>query len=551
MVSGEAKVERFDALRLLRGLEAATLCLERYRDHINALNIFPVPDGDTGTNMLLTMRAVVETPAGAPTDSLSALAALAARQAVLGSRGNSGVILSQFLTGFARGLDGCEDCDSTVLAAALSQGATAAYAGVSQPLEGTMLTVMRDLSGAAAARASNPDADVIAVLRSAVQAAHESLRKTPSLLPVLRDAGVVDSGGQGVVVFMEGLLCALLVQDPHALEVELCLPNDGLAMSAATVSQRFLDSTAQEEYGFCTQFLVEADGLDLSALRTQVSQMGSSAVVVGDASLAKVHLHTFEPQTVLQFAATLGVTSQVRIDDIDQQHQDFRALHQQRQDIPALGVVAVTWGEGFAALFQGLGCHSVVPCGRTMNPSTQQLLDAVRGTGAPRSVILPNNPNVVLTARQAVSLSGQGVHFIPTTTIPQGVAALLAYSPDAAPEEALRAMERAIQDVTTVEVTTAVRDTRLSGVDLSRGQVIGLVDGKLAGANGGPFDVLMDTIRKAPLEPGGVITIYWGGDTQEAEAQDAGEQLRAAFSEQQVDVVYGGQPFYHYLASIE
>ncbi len=532
-------------------LNAGTRCLQRYSEAINAQNVFPVPDGDTGTNMLLTMRSVDERLQALDTSSVSTVAQEAARGALLGARGNSGVIFSQFLTGFAKALDGTESCDAAALAGALASGSDASYMAVSQPVEGTMLTVMRELSTAAKGRASQDKPDVIGLWTEALKGARIALEKTPSLLPVLRDAGVVDSGGQGVVVIMEGFLCSFLGQDVDLLEVELSGPTGGGTVSLPTVSAEFLETTQSERYGFCTEFLIEGADIDLAALRSNLSQMGTSTIVVGDSSLAKVHIHTFDPDGVLGYGATLGQTSGVKVDDIDQGHQGFVALHSQPQQSLRLAVVSVAWGDGFANLFHDLGCHAVVPCGRTMNPSAQELLEAAQSTGAEEVVILPNNPNVILTAQQARSLSSKRLHFIPTSTIPQGVAALLAYSPDLPPEQVLRTMEASVKDIKTLEITTAVRDTVMAGVPVTHGQVIGLLDGGLVAKGTSISRVLQEGLLKAEPPEDGVITLYWGGDTQESEALEAVDPLKAALPGREVEVVYGGQPFYHYVASIE
>ena len=545
------KPERFSGGELREALAAGTQLLQRYRDAINALNVFPVPDGDTGTNMLLTMRSVDEQNSALDSEPISSVAQKAAHGALLGARGNSGVILSQFLAGFAQGLVDTDACDGKVLSEALVCGSKAAYSAVSKPVEGTMLTVIRELSIAAQEEALKDETDVIEVWAAALQGARVALEKTPSQLPVLAEAGVVDAGGQGVVVLLEGLLGVLKGEEIGDLEVEISSPVGGDPLTRVGVSQEFLDATEAERYGYCTQFMIEGQGMDLAEMRGTLEEMGNSAVVVGDSSLIKVHIHTFDPDAILNYGTTLGTTSQVKVDDIDQQHQRFRELHRRASPPPELGVVAVTWGEGFAKLFKELGCHAVVPCGRTMNPSTEELLDAAHSTGARETVILPNNPNVILAAKQAVSISNKNLRYIPTSSIPQGVASLLAYSPEVPPERAIKAMETAIQGVKTLEITTAARNTRISGASVSRGQIIGLLEGELMAAGDSVFDVLKEGLLRADLTEEAILTLYWGGDTQESEAQMAAEQLGALLPGQEVELVYGGQPFYHYIASIE
>ena len=538
-----------DGHRLKAALNAATLCLQRYSNVINALNVFPVPDGDTGTNMLLTMQSVKERLEEVDSASLSTVASEAARGALFGARGNSGVIFSQFLAGFAEGLKDVESADPDTLANALATGSEASYAAVSQPVEGTMLTVLRGFAEGASDR-SVEEEDVLGLWNSALEEAKDALAKTPTMLPVLRDAGVIDSGGQGVVVIMEGFLCSFLDEDPNTFEIELSSPTSAVA-DMPVVSQEFLEATESEEYGFCTEFLIEGENIDVAGLRSYLSEKGSSLIVIGDSTLVKVHIHTLEPDELIAHGATLGNTMGVKVDDISAQHQGFLSLHAEKQDAPALAVVAVAWGPGFISLFDDLGCHAIVPCQRTMNPSTEELLEAARATGAEDVVILPNNSNVVLTARQASRIAEGTLHVIPTRSQTQGIAALLSYVPELPRAEVLEAMEESIEDLQTVEVTTAHRDTIMDGKAVSSGQVIGLLEGDLCATGEEIPEVAHRAILAAKPESGAVVTLYWGGDVEESEALTTARRLEDAIDGLEVETVYGGQPFYHYIASIE
>ena len=532
-------------------MAAATRCLQRYSESINALNVFPVPDGDTGTNMLLTMQSVDQRVQALETNTLSTVAQEAARGALFGARGNSGVIFSQFLAGFAKGLDGVEYCGPSSLLKALSLGSEASYSAVSEPVEGTMLTVIREFTESAKAFADGDEPDVIDLWTEALNGGREALEKTPTMLPVLRDAGVVDSGGQGVMVIMEGFLCSFLDKDPDNFNIEISSPSFGGAVGFPTISKEFLDASHSEEYGFCTEFIIEGTGIDLANLRNYVSGKGNSVIVVGDPTLAKVHVHTFEPDEVIAFGATMGQTLGIKVDDISKGHEGFVALHSQRQSAPTLAVVSVAWGDGFVNLFNDLGCHAVVTCQRTMNPSAQELLEAANSTGAEEVVILPNNSNVILTARQASSLSDKTMHVIPTTTIPQGIAALLAYSPELPPDQVMAAMESFSKDVQTLEVTTAQRDTVMDGTPVEKGQIIALLDGKLVTTGDSISTVIDRSLLEAEPPEDGVVTLYWGGDTQESQALETMERLKETLPNIEVETVYGGQPLYHYVASIE
>ena len=498
--------------------------------------------------MLLTMQSVDDRLQSVDTHSLSAVAREAARGALFGARGNSGVIFSQFLAGFAQGLENVEAADPDTLASALASGSQASYAAVSQPVEGTMLTVLRGFAEGASDRSE--EEGVLHLWNSALEEAKDALAKTPTMLPVLRDAGVIDSGGQGVVVIMEGFLCSFLEEDPEDYDIELSSPTTAIADMPA-ISQEFLDATQSEEYGFCTEFMIEGENIDIAALRSYLSERSTSLIVIGDSSLAKVHLHTLEPDEVIAHGATLGNTIGIKVDDISKQHQGFLSLHGQQQDVPSLAVVAVAWGEGFISLFDDLGCHAIVPCQRTMNPSAQELLEAARATGAEDVVILPNNSNVILTARQASEIAGETLHVIPTRSQTQGIAALLSYVPELPGNQVLQAMKDSIGDIHTVEVTTAHRDTIMDGKSVSRGQVIGLLDDVLVTIGEHVHEVAQRTIVAANPGSGHVVTLYWGGDVQEPQAQTAAQQLEDALPGVEVETVFGGQPFYHYIASIE
>ena len=590
---------------LRKAFEVATHCLERQRDGINALNVFPVPDGDTGTNMLLTMRSVNEESFQAPGSSAGAVMDAMAHGALLGARGNSGVILSQFFYGLAQGLRGKDQFNGDDLAQALMLASRAAYSSVSKPVDGTMLTVIRELSLAASRYVESRGgfSDARCVWRAALEAAKEALAKTPLQLSVLREAGVVDAGGQGIVTLLEGACCYLAGDNVDDLTLELCVPyspgesSGDVSMIVASgqleglpaVQEEYLAAIEDELYGYCTQLLIEGQGLDVDRIRKELSAMAESTVVVGDDSLVKVHAHVHDPGPVISYAVSLGMIGQVSIDNIDQQHREFAAIHRgqpQTLDAPsddvsampkrvATAVVAVVWGEGFVRLFQGLGCETVVTGGQTMNPSTQELLNAARDTGAMEVILLPNNPKIVPAARQAASIadgcvgqpsegvegSAQGLklHVVPSCTIPQGVAALLAFNPEAPLDGNLKSMEGALTMVSTIEVTRAVRPATLGGLAVEEGQYIGLVEGKLVAAADSALSALEQALSKAMTIEGShlkssrheLLTLYSGGEVQEAQATAAAEQLKESVPGVEVEVVYGGQPYYHYIASLE
>lgn len=534
----------------LRGaFVAATRLLERYRDHINALNVFPVPDGDTGTNMLLTMHSVNEEAMRASDTAISAVSAAMARGALLGARGNSGVILSQFLQGLAKGFENKRHACGRDLAQAFDVAQKAAYQAVSKPTEGTMLTVIRELAQAAQKRVDGQDPDFLVVWESALDAAKEAVQKTPTLLPVLMEAGVVDAGGQGIAVLMEGALRYFQGDRREAADVPV--PEAPRSAIATAVSQDYLKATASEQYGYCTQLLVQGKNLDVDAVRQKLSTMADSTVVVGSDTLVKIHVHTFDPGPVVSYAVSLGTLSQVKIENIDQQHQEFMTQHRQTEMKVGTAVVAVSWGDGFARVFRSTGATSVLSSGETMNPSTQELLDAVQELNADHVIVLPNNPNVIPVAQQAAALSATPIHVIPSKSLPQGVSALLAFNPEGQLEENLKAMGRAIAKVRSGAITTAIRPSRVGLFHIRQGDCLGLADDKLVCVADSPLECLHKLVRKLRPRVGSVVTIYWGNETPEDDVNEAVNWVRTHFSGVDVEAVYGGQPLYHFILSVE
>ncbi len=546
---GEAAlVTRLDGDGLRQMLSAGAQVLEANVEAVNALNVFPVPDGDTGTNMLLTLRTIVQAANDAPGSSVSDVANAAARGALLGARGNSGVIFSQFIRGLARTFDGHVDADAALLSAAFIEGGSATYRAVSNPVEGTMLTVIR-MTAEAMQAASVHDAAITDVLDAGLVAAQEAVAQTPSQLPVLKAAGVVDAGGEGFALMLDGALRALRGEDVSAIVLEL----DG---AIGHVAPGYLDSVESEVYGFCTQFIISGKGLDPDELRERVSVMAESTVVIGDESMVRVHAHTMEPDALVELGRTWGAVDQVKIESMDAQHQEFHAAHHVEHPsspLPAssLGVVAVVQGSGLEAVFRSLGVGVIVTGGQTMNPSCQDLLDAIDVLNADSAILLPNNSNVLPAAQQAADLATIPVRVIPTKTQPQGIAGMLAYSPDDSIADNADTMTTSATSIQCGEVVTAVRDAQVDGTEVQDGQVMGLLEGKLVNASASHYDALTSLVHAAAPEAGSLVTLYWGGDVTEDEANDAVESLQHAHPGTEVEAVHGGQPHYHYLVSIE
>lgn len=530
--------------------------LEEYRDTVNALNVFPVPDGDTGTNMSLTLRSGIERCPDDDGMTAGEVARELAQGTFFGARGNSGVILSQFFKGFGDALEGCETCSAAHLAQALDRAREAAYGAVGNPREGTMLTVIR--RAAEAALESGEALDLMAVLEIAYLASCVALKNTPEQLPVLKEAGVVDSGGLGVVVILGGVLAGLAPERSLDLSAEAGLEDiidDSMASLGGSSSAQdagFVHQSLEADWGYCTEFIISGEGLSPQEVRQYFEETARSTVVVGDPKNVRVHIHADDPGPAISYGVALGTVSNVKIESMDDQNVEWAAGHS--APAPAVGaelaVVAVAAGDGLAGLFMESGCGYVIQGGQTMNPSVQQIMQGIQRAGAENTIFLPNNKNIVLTAQQ-VAANDPYVRVIPTLSIPQGVAALLAYNPLSSLEENLAAMEETLSTVTTIEVTQAVRDTSVDGVAVSLGDYIALLDDKLVVTAKSAEEALEKTVELAGAEADSILTIYRGADADADAADACAAALESRTSGIQVDQVYGGQPHYHYLASIE
>lgn len=533
----------WDGPQLLAAFRAAAHWLEQHAAEVNALNVFPVPDGDTGTNMSLTLSGATK-DVSAET-SVAAVAERVKYWAMMRGRGNSGIILSQVLRGLAQGLEGHTRMGAPELAAALHQASLAAYRAVLKPVEGTMLTVMREASEAATAALAVPQATLISVLAATVEGARASVDRTPTLLKTLRDAGVVDSGGEGLFLVLEGML---RYARGESLEYTTAEP------AAAMV---FDDIHGPDDFGYCANFILRGQGMPYEQIRATLAGMGQSAVIVGDDTLIKAHIHLLRPGEALNYAVDFGALEQIEITNMDVQREQ---LHQQAATpTPAeqptldttIGVVAVAPGPGFATLFRNLQAGAVVGGGQTMNPSTEDLLAAIEQLPQNEVIVLPNNSNVIMAARQTASLSQKQIEVLPTKTAPQGIAAMLSFNYQAGLAENIRAMSSAMQQIHTAEVTTAVRDAAVDGVEVRAGQTIGLLDGDLVAANDERQAVINDLLGRMNLDNCEILTVYYGADTSADDATALSEQIEAQFPELEVEVQSGGQPLYEYILSAE
>ncbi len=542
------QVDAIDGQDLREMFAAATTWLEKSASDIDALNVFPVPDGDCGTNMLLTMRSSIEEAYRAPDRSASAVAQAMANGALMGARGKSGVILSQIWRGLAQGLAEKESFTGSDLAEALLQASEMAYRGLSNPVEGTILTVVREAAEAAQAQAASGSDDLIVVMEATVSAANESVANTPSLLSVLREAGVVDAGGQGLYTLLDG---ALRYLRGEVEQMQFRKPQ--MIASNMPLTARTPQMLAAEEvpYGYCTEFLLKGEKLDPGKLSARLEKKGQSLIVVGDETTVRVHIHTEKPGNIIRYATSLGTMHQVSVRNMDEQHQDFLQIQKERMPATDMAIIAVVSGDGLADILGSLGVAATVPGGQTMNPSTKDLLQAIESIASDKVFILPNNKNIVLTAEQVQSLTAKSIEVVPTETIPQGIAALLAFDYEADFETNAQLMNKAKSAVKTIEITRAVRSTKLGGLNIKKKQVIGLLDGDLLAAGNDTAEVLNKMLAKLNLNETEVITIYYGADTEPTEAEQVSVTIREQHPQLQVEVVRGGQPHYDYIVSVE
>ncbi|MCL4297746.1 MAG: DAK2 domain-containing protein [Anaerolineae bacterium] len=544
-----------DGLGLKAMLRAGGQWLEAHRQIVNSLNVFPVPDGDTGTNMVLTMRSAMAEAETASDNRVETVAAAIAHGALMGARGNSGVILSQFLQGLALSLAGQEKFTGEDLARAVRQGVATAYQSVVNPVEGTILTVAREAAKAVQQRASTHQ-DLAVLLADMVAAAKAAEANTPELLPILKEAGVTDSGGQGLVYILEGSLRFLQGEPVEA---------DPTGLAA-----RLLPSTLTTEetpYGYDVQFLIQGERLNVEEIRAQVDRLGWSTLVVGNERTVKVHVHVQDPGIPLSYGASLGTLIDVVVENMEVQAKKFvqeqggthvpplslpsQLTDRLRDSMTTIGTVCVAPSQGLAHILQSLGANQIVLGGQTMNPSPQELLEAVAKIHGPDVLILPNNGNVVMAAQQAQKLADKNVRVVPTKTIPQGIAALLSLNYQVDLEANAERMLSAAQQVQTVEITRAVRDTSLSGFNIKSGDVMGLLNDELVSVGQDDDEVTLDVLAKVEAGTHEIITIYFGQECSPAEAGTLAEKIRALYPELEVEVHDGGQPYYHYIISLE
>ena len=537
---------------------AGTAILEKNREAVDALNVFPVPDGDTGTNMSLTMQSATREINSKEFLRADEAANALAKGALKGARGNSGVITSQLLRGFAKALNGVEKITPVQFAEALMKGSEMAYKAVMKPKEGTILTVARVVAEDALKQAKKAPDDYDQLINVMLKSGEAILKKTPDMLPALKQAGVVDSGGRGLMLIYQGYAAVLRGEDINSAD---SLMDDDIQV----VEEDCHDLTRDLTYSYCVSFTLnhfrdDCDEHDLDSFRRRLNRIGDCVSVNGDLSEAKVHLHTDNPGFALDYGIELAEINEIKIDNLAAMKRELEHADQppaeQAEEKPTepekqYGFVAVSLGAGFSKFFQDLNVDQIVEGGQTMNPSVDDLLNAIKHVNASCVFILPNNGNVIFAANQAAELSKKDVRVIPTKNVAMGIAAAIAFQNELSPDDNMQRMNEAAQHVKTAMVTYAIRDSEYNGIAIKQGDIIGLHNGQIEFSGKSVHDVVLEMMKKIITDEDELITIYYGADIQESDAQSITSEIESQYDYCDVECHNGGQPLYYYLISVE
>ena len=542
-------------------VQAASTRLNKQAEYVNSLNVFPVPDGDTGTNMGMTIENGAKEVADKPASTVGEAASILAKGLLMGARGNSGVITSQLFRGFSQSVKDKEELDGAALAAAFQSGVEVAYKAVMKPVEGTILTVSRGAAIGAKKKAESTN-DAVEVMRAALEGAKTALAKTPDMLPVLKEVGVVDSGGQGLVFIYEGFLSALTGEFIASEEFQ-ATPATMSEMINAEHHKSVAGHVATEDikFGYCTEIMVAlkqgptyVKDFDYDEFRNYLNNLGDSLLVVNDDEIVKVHVHTEDPGLVMQEGLKYGSLVKVKVDNMRNQHE-AQVEKEERQAKPVeekeYAIIAVVAGDGLADIFKAQGVDYIISGGQTMNPSTEDFVKAVEELNARNIIILPNNKNILMAAQSAAEVIDQPAAVVETKTIPQGLTSLLAFDESKSIEENYERMSASLSDVVSGSVTTAVRDTTIDGLEIHENDNLGMVDGKIVVSNPDMMETLEETFAHMLDEDSEIVTIYVGEDGSEELANELAQALAEKYEDVEVEIHQGGQPVYPYLFSVE
>ncbi|WP_442962156.1 DAK2 domain-containing protein [Pseudogracilibacillus sp. SE30717A] len=549
-------INKINSALLLNMIQMGAKNLSNHRDFVNKLNVFPVPDGDTGTNMNLSMGSGLKEMMVRQTEELPLILSAFIRGLLMGARGNSGVILSQLFRGFSESLQEETEINSSAFAAALNNGVKVAYQSVTNPVEGTILTVAKDAARRAYEVAETED-DLVKLMEEIVIEAKQSLERTPELLPILKEVGVVDSGGKGLVVIYEGFLAALKGDELGNPDSEIDIETM-VQLEHERSAQSFI-SADSIEYGYCTEFFVELDqknktSFEETKFRNQLSEYGDSLLVASDANLVKIHIHTEYPGKVMNLAQAYGDLVNIDIENMRKQYEKIVNNEQETSSLlekKKFGIIAVASGEGLKEMFTSLGTTLIIEGGQTMNPSTEDLLVAVQKVNAEYTFILPNNKNIVLAANQVKSLSEQNIIIIPTKSIPQGIGALFAFDSEVSIEENEENMLDGMQNVKTASVTYAIRDTIINNMEIKQGSYMGLNEDTILVTNPDKIETVKDLLEKIVDEDDEIVTIFYGVDVSEKEITDLEKYVEEHLEDVEIELHEGDQPIYSFIIMVE
>lgn len=521
--------------------------LQNHKELVDKLNVFPVPDGDTGTNMSLTISYAMKELAKVENDSITEIGKSLSKGSLMGARGNSGVILSQIIRGFSKSIEGKEQISTEDLAKAFKNGSDTAYKAVIKPIEGTILTVVRE-SGEYAIKAAKKEKDLLKFLEMVIDEANKSLERTPELLKNLKEAGVVDSGGKGLVLIYEGMYEALKGNPIKAKDLN--------NSNVSEVKQAGTSINTEDiKFCYCTEFILESNSISDTEIRDIMLKYGDSLAVVGDEGIIKVHVHTNDPGLVLQDALKHGQLVTIKIENMKLQHEntlvgDTDEIAQSVEE-KEYGFIATSMGEGLAKIFKDFGVDYIIEGGQTMNPSTEDFMKAIDSINAKNILIFPNNSNIIMAANQAKELSDKNIIVIPTKNTPQGFTALVNFNADASVEENEQALMESLTMVKSGQVTFAVRDTVMNDVEVKEGNIIGIAESKLMDAGDSVDEITTSLVEKLVDEDSAIITLFYGEDVTEEDANNLRDELEEKFEDLDIELYYGGQPLYYYLISVE
>lgn len=537
-------IKYIDNVTFKKMLLGAAVNLENNKTIVDSLNVFPVPDGDTGTNMNLTVQAAIKEIQNLSESTITSLADAAANGSLMGARGNSGVILSQLLRGMAKGLKGANQIDCKIIAESFKSASDTAYKAVMKPVEGTILTVARETAEKAMASYTEYE-DVVVFLESLIHQAKDTLNRTPEMLKVLKQADVVDAGGKGLIFLLEGALAALKGMEIKQEKTETQVIDTAVELEEFTSEDEII-------FAYCTEFIIKNPIKTAEEFLSRIYDKGDSIVCVGNENIIKTHIHTNNPGQILAIAVKYGELTNIKIDNMKEQFRErLKNSHKNNHEKKKYGFVSIGMGDGIQKVFTDLNVDVFLSGGQTMNPSTEDILEAANKINADNIIILPNNSNIILAATQARKISDKNLHVVPSKTIPQGITALIAFKEENDIDENMEAMTEAVKEVKTGQVTYAVRDTVFNDLEIKKDEIIAIYDGEIVNHGENPEDEAIELISKMVDEDSFLVTIFYGDKVDKKTAEGIKTRIEEVAQDCDIEIIYGGQPLYYYIISVE